>query len=148
MKVSGRENTEGLLAYDRTDMTRDLGRRSMTVTRRQLLGAGAVAAAATTLRPLSAFAGTAPAVVEPARGDLAAFVADRMRAVGWPASARRAIVHDGAVGWARGFGLANVWRDRPVGQETLFMLASIPRRSSARRCSRRWRTDTSDSTTT
>ena len=105
-------------------MTRDLGRRSMTVTRRQLLRAGAVVASATTLRPLSAFAGAPSTVVAPARGGLDAFVADRMRAGRLPGLGA-AIVHDGAVGWARGFGLANVWRERPVGQETLFMLASI-----------------------
>lgn len=96
----------------------------MTVTRRQLLGAGTAAAATFAFRPLSSLARASPATVATPRIGLEAFVADRMRAGRLP-GVGAAIVRDGRVGWARGFGLANVWRGRPVGQETLFMLASI-----------------------
>ena len=96
----------------------------MTVTRRQLLGAGTAAAAAVALRPVSSLARTSPSTVAPPGIGLEAFVADRMRAGRLP-GVGAAIVRDGRVGWARGFGLANVWRERAVGQETLFMLASI-----------------------
>ena len=96
----------------------------MTVTRRQLLGAGTAAAAAVALRPVSSLARTSPSTDAPPRIGLEAFVADRMRAGRLP-GVGAAIVRNGRVGWARGFGLANVWRERAVGQETLFMLASI-----------------------
>ena len=102
---------------------RDLGPRSMTVTRRQVLAGGAVAAAGLALRPLRSLAVGAPTErLVPPRG-LESFVLDRMVAGRLP-GVSAAIVRDGQL-WSRGFGEANLARNRPVDSGTLFMLASI-----------------------
>ena len=51
-------------------------------------------------------------------------LADRMDEVGVP-GASVAVLNEGRVEWARGYGLADVASDRPVTPETLFQAASI-----------------------
>ena len=102
---------------------RDLGPRSMTVTRRQVLAGGAVAAAGLALRPVRSLAiGSPTQRLAPPRG-LESFVLDRTRAGRLP-GVSAAIVRGGRL-WSRGFGEANLARNRPVDSGTLFMLASI-----------------------
>jgi CubicO group peptidase (beta-lactamase class C family) len=102
---------------------RDLGPRSMTVTRRQVLAGGAVAAAGLALRPVRSLAVGAPAENLAPPRDLESFVLDRLRAGRLP-GVSTAIVRDGQL-WSRGFGEANLPRDRHVDSGTIFMLASI-----------------------
>lgn len=97
------------------------------ITRRQVLVAGSVVGAGIALRPFGSIA-SAEALTHSRRltrdDGLDAFVADRLRAGRLP-GVSAAIVSGGAVAWARGFGVANIWQDRPVRRHTPFMLASI-----------------------
>ena len=93
------------------------------LTRRQLLAAGSVAAAGVALRPLRSVAGPPPTI--PAPDDpLGGFIRERMTAGRIP-GVSACVVMGGHVAWARGFGLAHIWRDQPVRRDTLFMLASV-----------------------
>jgi CubicO group peptidase (beta-lactamase class C family) len=93
------------------------------ITRRDLLVAGGAAATGVALRPLRALAADPlPTLTTPSR--LERFIGDRMDAGKLPGISA-AIVRDGEVAWARGFGWANVRHDRPVERGTVFMLASV-----------------------
>jgi CubicO group peptidase (beta-lactamase class C family) len=91
--------------------------RATSITRRELLVAGGVAAAGVALRPVSSLAGLAD-------DPLTSFVRDRMAAGRMPGIGAAVVLGD-EVTWARGFGFANLRRRERVRRDTLFMLASI-----------------------
>lgn len=93
------------------------------LTRRQLLTAGSVTAASLALRPVRSIAGPPPTIPAPI-DELESFIVRRMYAGKLP-GVSACVVAGGQVAWARGFGIANIWRDQPVRRDTLFMLASV-----------------------
>jgi CubicO group peptidase (beta-lactamase class C family) len=125
------------------------------LTRRELLTAGSVAAAGLALRPMRSIAApplrsllaplprsllaplprsllaplprsllAPPPTISAPTDELESFVLERMSAGKLP-GVSACVVAGGQVAWARGFGLANIWRGQQVDRNTLFMLASI-----------------------
>ena len=86
------------------------------LTRREFLGVATLGATALAVAPRRSFTR--------AGWDLDAFVLDQMRAGRLPGMAA-AIVKDGELAWARGFGLANITRGLRATVDVEFMLASV-----------------------
>lgn len=89
--------------------------------RREFLGLTAGAASLALAPPLRAFAARDIAGGDP---DLDAFVRGQMREGRLPGLAA-AIVKDGELAWARGYGLANIAHERRASVDVEFMLASV-----------------------
>jgi len=89
-----------------------------SVSRRQVLLAGAAGAGAAILRPAASFG----VATEPV--GLHRFVRDLMTAGKLPGLSA-AIVRNGDVAWAHSWGSANIRAGTPVARDTLFMLASV-----------------------
>ncbi len=94
------------------------------ITRREVLGAGAVGLATGFLPP----SGRTGVIVSTSRARRAASLDDDIRALmrrGRIPGLAACIVKAGEIAWARGFGRLNVGRDVPTTAGTVFMLASI-----------------------